>query len=167
MERRLAAIFVADMVGYSRLMSKDEAETLAHLKAHREELIDPKIAEHHGRIVKLMGDGTLVEFASVVDAVECAAAIQRGMAVRNEHEPEDRRVEYRIGVHLGDVIVEGDDIYGDGVNIAARLEGLAEPGGICISQQAFDQVESKLELDYRDIGSKKVKNIAKPLGNLR
>ena len=143
MERRLAAILAADVVGYSRLMSKDEAETLTHLKAHREELIDPEIAEHHGRIVKLMGDGTLVEFASVVDAVECAAAIQRGMAVRNEHEPEDRRIAFRIGVHLGDVIVEGDDIYGDGVNIAARLEGLAEPGGIFISQQAFDQVESK------------------------
>ncbi len=124
-ERRLAAILAADMVGYSRLMEADEAGTLAALKAHREDLIDPEIAEHHGRLIKLMGDGALVEFASVVDAVACAAAIQRAMAERNKGVPGDRRIEFRIGVNLGDIIIDGDDIYGDGVNIAARLEGLA------------------------------------------
>ena len=129
-ERRLAAILAADVVGYSRLMGEDEPGTLARLQAHRRELIDPKIAAHHGRMVKLMGDGALVEFASVVDAVECAAEIQRGMALRNADLPEDRRIEFRVGINLGDVIVEGDDIYGDGVNVAARLEALAEPGGI-------------------------------------
>jgi class 3 adenylate cyclase/pimeloyl-ACP methyl ester carboxylesterase len=163
MERRLAAILAADVVGYSRLMERDEAATLAALKAHRKELIEPKVAEHHGRIVKLMGDGALIEFASVVDAVACAADIQRAMGARNEHEPEERRIVFRIGVHLGDVIVEDDDIYGDGVNIAARLEGLAEPGGICISGQAFDQVETKVELGYRDLGARQVKNIVKPV----
>ncbi len=149
------------MVGYSGLMERDETGTLAALKAHRAELIDPQIAEHDGRIVKLMGDGALVEFASVVDAVECAVAIQRGMAARNLEVPEDTRIVLRIGVHLGDVIVEGDDIYGEGVNIAARLEGLAEPGGICISGQAFDQVETKIDLGYRDRGERQVKNIVK------
>jgi TolB-like protein/class 3 adenylate cyclase/cytochrome c-type biogenesis protein CcmH/NrfG len=163
MERKLAAILAADVVGYSRLMEVDEAGTLAALKAHRDELIDPKIAEHKGRIVKLMGDGALVEFASVVDAVACALAIQKGMAGRNEDVPEDRRIALRIGVHLGDVMVEGDDLYGDGVNVAARLEGLAEPGGVCISQQAFDQVETKLDLAYEDLGEQRVKNIARPV----
>ncbi len=163
MERRLAAIMATDVVGYSRLMERDEAATLAALKAHRKELIEPKVAEHHGRIVKLMGDGALIEFASVVDAVTCAAEIQRGMAARNQDEPEERRIDFRIGVHLGDVIVEDADIYGEGINIAARLEGLAEPGGICISGQAFDQVETKVELGYRDLGARQVKNIVKPV----
>jgi class 3 adenylate cyclase/pimeloyl-ACP methyl ester carboxylesterase len=161
MARRLSAILAADVVGYSSMMERDERGTLAALKAHRADFIDPKIAEHDGRIVKLMGDGALVEFASVVDAVECAAEIQRGMTARNEHEPEDTRIVLRIGVHLGDVIVEGDDIYGEGVNIAARLEGMAEPGGICISGQAFDQVETKVDLGYRSRGERQVKNIVK------
>ena len=163
MERRLAAIMAADVVGYSRLMGEDEAGTLAALKAHRQELIDPEIAAHSGRIVKLMGDGTLVEFASVVDAVECAADIQRGMTARNLDVAEEARIVFRIGVHLGDVIVEDDDIYGEGVNIAARLEGLAEPGGICISGQVFDQVDTKVALDYRDLGEQQVKNMVKPV----
>jgi len=160
-ERRLAAILAADVVGYSRLMEADEAGTLIALQTHRQELIDPEIASHHGRIVKLMGDGVLVEFASVVDAVECALAIQRGMAGRNAEAAEERRIDLRIGVHLGDVIVEGEDIYGDGVNVAARLERLSEPGGICISQQAFDQIETKLDLMYEDLGDQKVKNIVR------
>ena len=129
MERRLAAIFAADVVGYSRLMGEDEAGTLTALKALRKELLAPKVVEHHGRIVKLMGDGALVEFPSVVDAVECAVAVQRGMAERNAGAPAERRIELRIGVNLGDVIVEGSDIYGDGVNVAARLQELAAPGG--------------------------------------
>ena len=163
MERRLAAILAADVVGYSRLMELDEVGTLAALKAHREELIDPAIAEHRGRIVKLMGDGTLVEFASVVDAVTCAVAIQTGMADRNDDAPEDRHFELRIGVHLGDIIVEGEDIYGEGVNVAARLEGLAEPGGICLSGDAYRQVRGKVEADFEDLGERKVKNLAEPL----
>jgi TolB-like protein/class 3 adenylate cyclase/predicted Zn-dependent protease len=163
MERKLTAILAADVVGYSRLMERDEAGTFAALKSHRQDLIDPKIAEHHGRLVKLMGDGALVEFASVVEAVACAVAIQDGMAARNEDVAEDRRVTFRIGVHLGDVMVEDDDLYGDGVNVAARLEGLAEPGGVCISQQALDQVETKLDLAYEDLGEQQVKNISRPV----
>ena len=163
MERRLTTILAADVVGYSRLMETDEAGTLAALKSHRKELIDPKVAEHHGRIVKLMGDGALVEFASVVDAVASAVAIQEGMIGRNKDLPEDQRIEFRIGVHLGDVMVEGDDLYGDGVNVAARLEGLAEPGGICISQQTFDQVETKFDIPYEDLGELQVKNISRPV----
>ena len=163
MVRRLAAILAADVVGYSRLMEADEVGVLGLLKAHREELINPAIARHHGTIVKLMGDGTLVEFASVVDAVQCAIAIQTGMTERNAAAAVDRRIDLRIGVHLGDVIVEDEDIYGDGVNIAARLEGLSEPGGICISQQAFDQIETKLKLSYDDLGDQRVKNIARPV----
>ena len=128
MARRLAAILAADVVGYSRLMAADETGTHARLKALRQDFIEPKIAEHHGRVVKLMGDGALVEFASVVDAVECAAAIQSGVAERQAELPEDRRIAFRIGINIGDVIIEGDDIYGDGVNVAARLEELAEPG---------------------------------------
>jgi TolB-like protein/class 3 adenylate cyclase/tetratricopeptide (TPR) repeat protein len=161
MERRLAAILAADVVGYSRLMEADEVGVLGALKSHRHELINPKIADHHGSIVKLMGDGALVEFASVVDAVKCALAIQGGMVERNAGVPKERRIDLRIGVHLGDVIVEGEDIYGDGVNIAARLEGLSQPGGICISQQAFDQIETKLDLKYEDLGDQRVKNIAR------
>src|SRR5688572_12351605 len=163
MERRLAAILAADVVGYSRPMEADEVGVLGALKSHRVELINPRIADHHGNIIKLMGDGALVEFASVVDAVECALAIQKGMAERNAETTEVRRIDLRIGVHLGDVMVEGEDIYGDGVNIAARLEGLSEPGGICISQQAFDQIETKLDLTYEDLGNQRVKNIARPV----
>ncbi len=163
MERRLAAILAADVAGYSRLMSLDESGTLAKLQAHRSELIVPAIARHHGRVVKLMGDGILAEFGSVVDAVECAAEIQREMAARNAGVADDRRMGFRIGVHLGDVIVEGEDIYGDGVNIAARLESLAETGGICISRQAYDQVDGKLRLEFRELGPQHLKNIPKPV----
>jgi adenylate cyclase len=166
-ERRLAAIFATDVVGYSRLMEADEAGTLAALKSHRSELIDPQIAEHHGRIVKLMGDGALVEFASVVDAVACAVAVRDGMVARNEGVPDNQRIEFRIGIHLGDVMIEDDDLYGDGVNMAARLEGLAAPGGICISQQALDQVETKLDLTYEDMGEQQVKNISRPIRTFR
>ena len=143
--RRLAAIIAADVAGYSRLMGADEEGTLQRLRAHRRELVDPKIREHHGRIVKTTGDGMLVEFSSVVDAVRCAAEIQRSMVDRNAEIPEDKRIALRIGVNLGDVIIDGDDIYGDGVNIAARLEALAEPGGICVSRVVRDQVRDKLD----------------------
>jgi TolB-like protein len=163
MERRLAAILATDVVGYSRLMELDEAGTLTELKAHRRDLIEPAISQHHGRTVKLMGDGALVEFASVVDAVMCSVAIQTGMMKRNDAVAKDRRIDLRAGIHLGDIIVEGEDIYGDGVNIAARLEALAVPGGICISQQAYDQVETKLNLQFEDLGPHKIKNIARPI----
>jgi len=153
-ERRLVAILVADVSGYSRLMSADEGRTLAALQAHRSELIAPTIERHCGRIVKVMGDGILAEFGSVVEAVGCATEIQREMEVRNRGAPDDRRMLLRIGVHLGDIIIDGDDIYGDGVNIAARLEGIAETGGICISRQAYDQVEGKLPLTCRPLASK-------------
>jgi adenylate cyclase len=143
LERRLAAILAADVVGYSRMMGEDEAGTLAALQALRAEFIDPTIAEHRGRIVKLMGDGALVEFASVVDALTCAVAIQRGMTGRNADVPGDRRIVFRIGINLGDIIIDGDDIYGNGVNVAARLEALAEPGGICLSGRVVEQVEKK------------------------
>ena len=133
MERRLTTILAADVIGYSRLMSTDEAGTLARLKAHRKDLIEPKTSEYRGRLVKLMGDGTLLEFGSVVDAVNFAVDVQRAVARHNSGGPEDRRITYRMGINIGDIIVEGDDIYGDGVNIAARFEGLAEPGGICIA----------------------------------
>jgi class 3 adenylate cyclase/pimeloyl-ACP methyl ester carboxylesterase len=162
-ERRLAAILAADVVGYSRLMNADEAGTLSALQAHRSELIAPTIERHRGRIVKLMGDGILAEFSSVVEAVECAAEIQREMGVRNRGAPDDRRMLLRMGVHLGDVIIDGDDIYGDGVNIAARLEGIAETGGICISRQAYDQVDGKLLVTCRPLGPQKMKNIPKPI----
>ena len=161
MPRRLAAILAADVAGYSRLMAADEAGTLAALQAHRSELIGPTIERRGGRIVKLMGDGILAEFGSVVEAVECAAEIQRAMRERNRGMPDDRRMLLRMGVHLGDVIVEGNDIYGDGVNIAARLEGIAETGGICISRQAYDQIEGKLPLACRPLGAQQLKNIPK------
>ena len=163
MERRLAAILAADVVGYTRLMGADEEGTLAALRALRAELIDPRIAGHNGRLVKLMGDGALVEFASVVDALRCAAEIQRAMAAHNADIPEDRRIVLRIGINLGDIIVEGEDIYGDGVNVAARLEGLAEPGGICISRSVFDQVKGKVDLGFEYQGEQEVKNIADPV----
>jgi adenylate cyclase len=162
-ERRLAAILSADVVGYGRLMAEDESGTLERLKAHRRELIDPEIAAHHGRIVKLMGDGALVEFASVVDAVQCAAEIQRGMVKRNAAIAPEHRIDFRVGINLGDVIVEGDDIYGDGVNVAARLETLAEPGGICISDVVQRSVQGKVELGFDDLGEQRVKNIAEPV----
>src|SRR5262245_21181320 len=141
MERRLAAILAADVVGYGRLMEQNEADTFERLRMHRKELFEPGIEKHHGRVFKLMGDGLLAEFGSVVDAVECAVTLQRGMAERNTATPENRRIDVRIGVNLGDVIVEGDDRHGEGVNIAARLEGLAEPGGIMISGTAYDHVK--------------------------
>ncbi|MEM7222224.1 MAG: adenylate/guanylate cyclase domain-containing protein [Pseudomonadota bacterium] len=163
MERRLAAILAADVVGYSALMGADEAGTLECLKAHRRELIDPTIASHKGRVVKLMGDGLLVEFASVVEAVQCAVKIQEGMARRNGKAGDRACMELRIGVNLGDVIVEGEDLYGDGINVAARLEGLAEPGGICVRRDVRDQVRDKLPLAFEDLGEIEVKNIARPV----
>jgi TolB-like protein/Flp pilus assembly protein TadD len=162
-ERRLAAILAADVVGYSRLMGVNEAGTLAALKSHLKESIDPKISEYGGRIVKLMGDGLLAEFPSVVNAVRCATEVQQGMAERNAGTPEDRRICFRMGINLGDVIVDGDDIYGDGVNVASRLEKLAEPGGVCISSTVRDQVEGKLDIAFEDEGKHEVKNIAKPI----
>src|SRR5499433_161047 len=159
-ERRLAAILAADVAGYSRLMGLDEEGTLAALKAHRRELIDPKIAEHHGRIVKTTGDGILVEFASVVDAVRCAAEVQRGMIDREPEVADERRIRFRVGINLGDVIVEEHDIFGDGVNVAARLEALAEPGGICVSRVVRDQVRDRLDYTFEDLGEQQVKNIA-------
>ena len=162
-DRRLAAIMSADVVGYSRLMGADETGTLVALRAHRAELMDPTIAEHHGRVVKLMGDGTLVEFASVIDAVECAVAIQLRLAERNAKMPRDQRITYRIGINLGDVIIESDDIYGDGVNVAARLQELADPGGICVSGAVFEQVDKKVDYVFADLGDQRVKNIAKPV----
>jgi TolB-like protein/class 3 adenylate cyclase/Flp pilus assembly protein TadD len=167
MERRLAAILAADVVGYSRLMGEDEAGTLAALKAHREALIDPKIVEHQGRIVKTTGDGMLVEFPSVVEAVQCAVEIQNGMGERNAASPENRRMLLRIGINIGDVIIEGDDIYGDGVNVAARLESLAEPGGICVRRVVRNQVRDKLPVVFQDMGEIEVKNIARPLHAFR
>jgi class 3 adenylate cyclase len=158
-ERRLAAILAADVVGYTRLMGEDEAGTLAALKAHRVEFIDPKIADHKGRLVKLMGDGALVEFASVIDALACAAELQSGMAERNRQATGGPQITFRIGINLGDVIIEGDDLYGDGVNIAARLEGLAEPGGICVSAKVRDEVSNKLALGFEDLGAQELKNV--------
>jgi adenylate cyclase len=163
-ERRLAAVLAADMVGFSRLMEVDETGTLARLKTHRIELIDPAIAKNHGRIIKTTGDGMLVEFHSIVDAVLCAAEIQRRMARRNADVPPARWMQFRIGVNLGDVIVENEDIFGDGVNIAARLETLAEPGGICVSGAVRDQVGQRLEeIEFEDLGDQSVKNIARPI----
>ena len=167
MERRLAAILAADVVGYSRLMAVDEEGTLERLKALRREFIDPRTSAHHGRIVKLMGDGALVEFASVVDALRCAVDIQRGMAERNADVPLDRRITFRIGINLGDVIIEGDDIYGDGVNVAARLEGLAEPGNVVISGTAFDQARNKIDAGFEYLGEQQVKNIPEPVRTYR
>jgi TolB-like protein len=162
-ERRLAAILAADVAGYSRLMGADEEGTLARLKAHRRELIDPKIKEHKGRIVKTTGDGVLVEFGSVVDALRCATELQAGMAERNTAMPADDRIDFRIGVHQGDVVVEDGDIFGDGVNVAARLEGLAEPGGICVSARVQEDAAGKLDLPFEDIGEQQLKNIARPV----
>ena len=162
-DRKLAAILAADVVGYSRLVGNDEAGTIARLKALRQKLIEPLITEYHGRVVKLMGDGALVEFASAVDAVECAVAIQKGVAEREAAVPEDRQLAFRIGINVGDIIVEDGDILGDGVNVAARLEGLAEPGGICIARNVWNQVKAKLGLPFEPMGEHKVKNIAEPV----
>jgi adenylate cyclase len=161
--RRLTAILAADVAGYSRLMGADEEGTHERLKAHLGQLVDPKIKEHRGRTVKNTGDGMLVEFPSVVDAVRCAVDVQRGMAERNAATPVDQRIEFRVGINLGDVIVEGEDIFGDGVNIAARLEALAEPGGICISRVVRDQIRDKLPYPFEDKGEQSVKNIARPV----
>jgi len=163
-ERRLAAILAADIAGYSRLMGFDEVGTLQALKAHRRELIDPTIAAHRGRIVKTTGDGMLVEFASIIDAVGCAVAVQRAMQSRNKDVLEDRRIVFRIGINIGDIIIDGDDIFGDGVNVAARLEMLCEPGGLCISRSANDQIRDKLSLAFCDLGEQTMKNIARAVG---
>jgi adenylate cyclase len=162
-ERRLAAILAADVVGYSRLMGEDEEGTLAALKTLQRELIDPKVRKHCGRLVKTTGDGALVEFASVVDAVRCATEVQRAMAERNAGIPVERRIDLRIGINLGDIIIDQGDIYGDGVNVAARLETLAEPGGICVSRVVRDQVRDKLDFSFEDLGEQQVKNIARPV----
>src|SRR6516162_9332829 len=161
--RRLAAILAADVAGYSRLMAEDEEGTLERLKAHRRQLIDPKIKEHRGRIVKTTGDGLLAEFPSVVDAVRRAAEVQRGMLDREPEAPDERRIRLRIGVNLGDVIADADDIFGDGVNVAARLEALAEPGGICVSRVVRDQIRDRLPYQLNDLGEQSVKNIARPV----
>jgi adenylate cyclase len=163
-ERRLAAIFAGDIAGYSRLMGADEEGTLRQLKAHRKELVDPKITEHRGRVVKTTGDGMLVEFVSVVDAVRCAVDIQRGMAERNSDLPAEKRIEFRVGINVGDIISDSNDIYGDGVNVAARLEALADPGGIMVSRTVHDQVRDKLGFGFKDMGEQPVKNIARPVG---
>ena len=163
-ERRLAAILAADVVGYSRLMGDDEVGTLQSLKAHRRGLLDPAIASHHGRIVKTTGDGALVEFASIVDAVACAVAIQRGMIGRNAAISDEKRIVFRIGINVGDIIIDDDDIFGDGVNVAARLQTLCEPGGLSISRAANDQIRNKLSLPFADLGEQTVKNISRAVG---
>ena len=162
-DRKLAAILAADVVGYSRLVGDDEAGTIARVKALRKECIEPLVAEYHGRVVKLMGDGALVEFASAVDAVECAVAIQKGVAEREATIPESRRITFRIGINIGDIIIEDGDILGDGVNVAARLEGLAEPGGIYIARNVYDHVRGKLDRAFEPMGEHRVKNIAEPV----
>jgi adenylate cyclase len=162
-ERKLAAILAADIAGYSRLMHADEEGTLAQLKEIRRELGDPTIAEHRGRIVKTTGDGLLVEFQSVVDAVRCAVEWQQGMTARNSDVPADRRIDFRIGINVGDVIIDGEDIYGDGVNIAARLEGLADPGGVCVSERVYEDISGKIETGFEDIGERALKNIKRPV----
>ena len=161
--RRLTAILAADVAGYSRLMGQDEEGTHERLKAHLRDLIEPKIAEHRGRIVKNTGDGLLAEFQSVVGAVRCAVEIQRGMAEREPQVPDQQRIRFRIGINLGDVIAEEHDIFGDGVNVAARLEALAEPGGICVSRVVRDQVRDRLDYAFEDLGEQQVKNIARPV----
>ncbi len=162
--RKLAAILCSDVVGYSRLAGADEDRILARPRALRSDLIDPTIAVHHGRVVKRTGDGSIVEFRSVVDAVRCAIEVQNAMVERNAGVPEDRRIVFRIGIHLGDVVEESDgDLMGDGVNIAARLEGVAQPGAICLSENAFRQVKARLDLAITDLGETKLKNIAEPI----
>src|SRR5262245_59161266 len=162
-QRRLAAILAADVVGYSRLMEVDEAGTLAALKERRKGILQPLVAEHHGRIIKVMGDGVLVEFTSAVNAVACAVELQKRMAAANDGGLEEQQIVLRVGINLGDVIVEGGDLYGDGVNIAARLETLAEPGGILISNTAYDYVRNKVKVGFDDLGTQTLKNIAEPV----
>src|SRR5215471_14761044 len=161
--RRLTAILAADVAGYSRLMGVDEEGTHERLQTHLRELVNPKIAEHRGRIVKNTGDGFLAEFPSVVDGVRCAVEVQRGMAERNAETPPENRIEFRVGVNLGDVIAEAGDIFGDGVNVAARLEALAEPGGICVSRMVRDNARDRLDYAFEDMGEQGVKNIARPV----
>jgi adenylate cyclase len=162
--RKLAAILVTDVVGYSRLAGADEDRILARLRTLRSDLIDPIISVHHGRIVKRTGDGSIIEFRSVVDAVRCAIEVQTGMVERNVGVPEDRRIQFRVGIHLGDVVEEADgDLMGDGVNIASRLEGIAKPGAICLSEQAYWQVKGRLEMAVSDLGATQLKNIAEPV----
>src|SRR5215472_9751179 len=161
--RRLVAIFAADVAGYSRLMGADEEGTHERLKAHLVELVDPKIREHHGRLVKTTGDGLLVEFGSVVDALRCAAETQREMTGRNTGVPPDSRIEFRIGINVGDIAVEDGDIFGDGVNVAARLEGLADPSGICVSARVQEDAAGRLDLSFDDLGDQSLKNIARPI----
>jgi adenylate cyclase len=162
-QRRLAAILAADVVGYSRLVRNDEAGTLAALRAHREDLIEPQVAQHEGRVVKLMGDGVLAEFSSAVNAVMCAIEIQRAMAERHADLPEDQRVRYRIGINIGDIVVEDHDILGDGVNVAARLQALAPPGGICLSGNVRDELAGKLDVAFEELGEQRLKNISGPV----
>src|SRR6476469_6477165 len=162
--RKLAAILAADVVGYSRLAGSDEDRTLARLRTLRSDLIDPIISVHHGRVVKRTGDGSIVEFRSVVDAVRCAIEVQNGMVERNAGLPPEKRIEFRIGIHLGDVVEESDgDLMGHGVNVAARLEGICEPGQICLSEDAYRQVKSRLDLQVADLGPQSLKNIAEPV----
>src|SRR4026208_1045836 len=163
MDRKLIAILAADIAGYSALMEADEAGTFDRVRAVRKELFEPEINKHHGRIFKLMGDGLLAEFGSVVDAVECAVTLQRGMTERNASVPEANRFEIRIGINLGEVIVEGEDRYGEGVNVAARLQELADPGGICVSGKVSREVEKKLAFDFEPMGEQWIKNIAEPV----
>jgi TolB-like protein len=162
-KRRLAAILAADVAGYGRLMGADDEGTLVQLKTDRQGLVDPKIKKHRGRVIKTIGDGMLVEFASVVDAVRCAIEIQTGMVERNRAKPQDKRIDFRVGINVGDVIVDGSDIYGEGVNVAARLEGLAEPGGICVSDRVQEEVQGKVDVTFEDIGDRQLKNIARPV----
>src|SRR6187551_199705 len=162
--RKIAAILVSDVVGYSRLVGADEDRTLARLRALRSDMINPTIAVHHGRVVKRTGDGAIVEFRSIIDAVRCAIEVQSGMVERNAGLPPERRIEFRIGIHLGDVVEESDgDLMGDGVNIAARLEGVASPGAICLSEDAYRQVKARLDLLVSDLGETKLKNITDPM----
>jgi adenylate cyclase len=162
-ERKLAAILAADVVGYSRLTGADEEGTIRRVQALRREIIDPAIAAHRGRIVKTTGDGILIEFASVVDALRCAVEVQRGTASRNDDQPQDKRIAYRIGIHVGDVVVDGDDLLGDAVNLAARMEGIAEPGGICVSEDAYRQVRDRVSSKFVDAGEQQFKNITRPV----
>src|SRR5262249_44786726 len=162
-QRRLAAIVSVDVAGYSRLMGRDESGTLAALKALRSDLIDPRVIEHSGRVVKTTGDGLLLEFASVVDAVRCVVEVQASMAEHNADVPAARRIEVRVGVNIGDIIIDGDDIFGDGVNVAARLQELAAPGGICVSGRVQEDVRGKLDIAFEDAGEQQLKNIAWPV----
>jgi TolB-like protein/class 3 adenylate cyclase len=166
-ERRLTTILAADVAGYSRLMGDDEEGTLAQLKVHRRELVDPGIKQHNGRIIKTTGDGMLVEFASVVNAVRCAVQVQRAMIARNANVPQQKQIEFRIGINVGDIIIDGNDIFGDGVNVAARLEGISEPGGICVSSHVEENAQGKVDVTFQNAGEQKLKNIARPVGVYR